>query len=496
MTAGRSLDYLIGLVRELTRLPRETEWVEFKHNNADPQEIGEYISALANAAALNGKPSAFQVWGIEDGTHAILGTSFDPMAAKKGNEPLENWLLRLLTPKIDFRFYPVTVDGQSIVVLEIQAAYRHPVSFAGHEYIRIGPVKKALKDAPDRERALWRCFDRVPFEDMVAKERVASDEVVALLDYPSFFELQGWPLPGTPDGILSALANDGLIRPCLAGGWDITNLGAILFARKLSAFPGLGRKATRVVQYKGAGRTETSKETPGERGYASGFAGLISFLNAILPANEVIGQALRKNVPMYPELAVRELVANALIHQDFFVTGAGPMIEVFSNRLEITNPGEPLVDVRRFVDTPPKSRNEKLASLMRRLSICEERGSGIDKVVSQVEFYQLPAPLFETAEGSTRTILFAHKALNDMDSEERIRACYLHACLKRVNREFLTNTTLRERFGIETHNSARASRLIKEAAEAKVIVPYDPDAAPNQRKYVPWWADPQGAPPA
>ena len=91
--------------------------------------------------------------------------------------------------------------------------------------------------------------------------------------------------------------------------------------------------------------------------------------------------------------AVRELVANALIHQDFSVTGAGPMVEIFDGRIEITNPGEPLVDTRRFLDNPPASRNEALTSLMRRFDICEERGSGIDKVVAEVERHQLPAPL-------------------------------------------------------------------------------------------------------
>jgi ATP-dependent DNA helicase RecG len=130
-----------------------------------------------------------------------------------------------------------------------------------------------------------------------------------------------------------------------------------------------------------------------------------------LPANEVMEQALRKSVPVFPEVAVRELTANALIHQDFFVTGTGPMVEVFDDRIEITNPGEPLVDTQRFVDTPPKSRNESLASLMRRVRICEERGSGIDKVASQVEVFKLPAPLFERPEGFTRVVLFAHKPL-------------------------------------------------------------------------------------
>ncbi|MDC4222968.1 MAG: hypothetical protein MPW15_01640 [Candidatus Manganitrophus sp.] len=107
-------------------------------------------------------------------------------------------------------------------------------------------------------------------------------------------------------------------------------------------------------------------------------------------------------------MAVRELVANALIHQDFFVTGAGPTVEIFDDRIEITNPGEPLVEPQRFVDTPPRSRNEALASLMRRFRICEERGSGIDKVVFQIEFYQFPAPIFEVAGGNHQRCAVSH----------------------------------------------------------------------------------------
>src|SRR5260370_35045182 len=111
---------------------------------------------------------------------------------------------------------------------------------------------------------------------------------------------------------------------------------------------------------------------------------------------------------MYPEKAIRELVANALIHQAFAVTGAGPMVEIFADRLEITNPGEPLVDTLRFIDTPPRSRNEVLAALMRRMKICEEGGTGIDKVIEAVEMYQLPAPDFQATLGSTKAMLFAH----------------------------------------------------------------------------------------
>src|SRR4029078_995715 len=100
------------------------------------------------------------------------------------------------------------------------------------------------------------------------------------------------------------------------------------------------RKSVRVILYRDNSRNETIREQVGTRGYASGFEELISFINNFLPLNEVIGQALRKNVTMYPELAVRELVANAMIHQDFFITGAAPMVEVFNDRIEITNPGK------------------------------------------------------------------------------------------------------------------------------------------------------------
>jgi predicted HTH transcriptional regulator len=243
-----------------------------------------------------------------------------------------------------------------------------------------------------------------------------------------------------------------------------------------------------VIQYRGNGRTDTLKEHEFNRGYASSFEALISTINGLLPANEVIGAALRKSTPMFPELAVRELVANALIHQDFFVTGAGPMVELFDDRIEITNPGQPLVDTQRFVDTPPRSRNEALASLMRRFRICEERGSGIDKVVFQVELFQLPAPLFESPEGFTRTLLFAHKPLAAMDKADRVRACYLHACLRFVTRQDMTNASLRLRFGVEEQNRSTVSRLIREAVEARAIVPADPDAAPKLMRYLPFWA--------
>jgi len=469
-------------------LTAETEWTEFKHNNKDPREIGEYISALSNGAALHGKSHGYMVWGLDDETHEIVGTNFNPRTEKIGNEELESWLLRLLSPRIMFVFHEVDTDKGKVVILEIERASGKPVQFHGVEYIRIGSYKKNLKEYPDKERELWRVFDYVPFEDAVAAEHVSDSDVLKVLDYPSYFELLDVALPEDRKRILERLSEDSMITRCNAGGWNITNLGAILFAKKLSNFKHLSRKSVRVIVYSGKDRIETQREQEGSKGYASGFEGLIGFIDNLLPRNEVIGKALRRDVPMYPELAVRELVANAIVHQDFSLRGTGPMIEMFSDRMEITNPGVPLVKTERFLDSPPRSRNEALASFLRRVGVCEERGSGFDKVVSQTEFYQLPAPVVEVTEEHTRVTLFTHKPFNQMEREERIRACYLHACLRHVMKEYMTNASLRQRFGMDDKEISSASRVIRDTIDAGLIRPKDSSTAPRHMKYVPYWA--------
>jgi predicted HTH transcriptional regulator len=331
-SAERASDYLAGLLNELRKLPAETPWLEFKENNSKPEDIGQYLSALSNAAALHGKSSAYMVWGVSDLAHEITGTDFKPATAKKGNEDLESWLLRLLSPRLHFRFFEMAVGGKPVVLLEIPRAHSKPTQFQGDEFIRVGSYRKRLKEYPDIERALWRIFDETPFEELRAIERLAAPEILDRLDYPVYFELLGLPLPSDREAILARLADDDMIVQNPSGGWDITNLGAILFAKNLNDFGNLARKAVRVIVYEGKGRLKTILERTGRRGYAAGFERLIDFVDTRVPRNEVIERALRREVPMYPELAIRELVANALIHQDFSVTGSGPMIEHFEDR--------------------------------------------------------------------------------------------------------------------------------------------------------------------
>ena len=480
---------IANLVNGLRHLPSETEWVEFKKNNSAPQRIGEYISALANGAALASKPSAYVVWGVEDSSHEVVGTGFQPSTEKVGNEPLENWLLRSLNPQTDFRFHEARLAEKRVVVLEIEPASQMPVSFWGDAYIRVGSVTKKLREYRQRERALWLLFSRTKFEDGVAAENASDERVLKALDWQSCFDMLGAPLPNGNRAILDALGKEDLIAPSVAGGWDITNLGAILFAKNLADFPRLKRKTLRVIQYDGAGKRNVLGEREHLQGYAVGFERMVDYIMTLTPSRETIESSLRKTTTMFPELAIRELVANALIHQDFSVGGAGPMVEIFDERIEIANPGAPLVNTRRFVDAPPKSRNETLASLMRRLRICEERGTGIDKVVFEVELNRLPAPLFEDPEeDSTRATLFARKKLANMDRSERVRACYMHACLRYVERQPMTNSSIRKRFGIPAKRADRASKILREAVEAGVIVVRNPEIGRRHREYLPSWA--------
>lgn len=482
-------DQLCAIVNELTGLPHETEWVEFKHNHADPQDIGEYLSALANSAALYNKHAGYLIWGIENETHNIVGTTFKPREAKVGNQELQNWLATQLFPRIDFKIHEITCQGHPIVIFEVPRATYQPIRFKSIEHIRSGSYKKPLKDFPEKERQLWSLFERESFEKIIAADNVSADEVLRLLDYPAYFDLTRQPLPDNKTGIIRKFISEKLITEKQGGKYDITNLGGILFAKNLNEFDRLGRKAIRVIIYKGNNRVNTLREQTGVKGYAVGFEGAIGYINNQLPQNEIVGQALRKEERMYPEIAIRELVANAIIHQDFTLTGTGPMIEIFSDRIEITNPGIPLIDTLRFIDEPPQSRNEALASFMRRINVCEERGSGIDKVVFEVEFFQLPAPDFIVTENHTKAVLYAHKQLAEMNKNDRIRACYQHACLKYVSNDYLTNKSLRERLSISSKNYPMASRIISDALSSGMIKPYDPDnLSKKHAKYSPFWA--------
>jgi ATP-dependent DNA helicase RecG len=414
-----------------------------------------------------------------------LATSFGVSRTKI---VLALWLAQRLSPSIAFQFHTIQHPNARIVMLEIPAATSAPVAFNSIAHIRISSTTPKLTDYPDRYQALLSALRPYTWEHGIALQYITSDEVLKFLDYAQYFRLTKQPLPDNRAGILERLRADRLIAEDVGGKWSITNLGAILFADNLSLFPqALARKAVRFIAYSGANKTTVvTHRRDDNKGYAAGFEGLMSFINGLLPKNEHIGQAMRVERPLFPELAIRELVSNALIHQDLTITGTGPQIEMFADRIEITNPGAPLVKPERMIDLPPRSRNEAIASLMRRMGLCEEQGSGLDKVIAVVELFQLPAPLFKASDEALQVILYGPRNFAQMSPEERVRACYQHAVLRFLSGERMKNSSLCERFGIAKQNAAQASQVISMALEQRLVRPAD--IKHPRSGYVPWWA--------
>lgn len=478
----------IALIDELRALAAETTWLEFKQGNADPEVIGKRCSALSNAARVDGKDAAYMLWGIEDQTHSVVGTSFDPDFQKANGQVLSLWLANALQPSVAFSFRAVTHPQGRVVILEIPAATGAPVVFNNIAYIRIGSATPKLTDYPERYQQLIERLQPYRWEQGIARQFASGDEVLALLDYTQYFRLTQQPLPDNRTGIFDKLEADRLIVRDVGGRWNITNLGAILLANNLGEFDaGLARKGVRFVAYGGRNRAaQVTHRRDGQKGYAVGFEGLVSYLNDLLPKNEHIGAALREAHPLFPGLAIRELVANALIHQDMTITGAGPQIELFEDRLEISNPGAPLVKLERMIDLPPRSRNEALADRMRRMRLCEEQGSGLDKVVEACEVFQLPPPLFRAEERSFQAVLYGPRSFADMTPDERVRACYFHAVLKFLSGDKMKNASLCVRLGIATKNAAQATAVINRTLDARLIRVADPEHP--RAGYLPHWA--------
>ena len=478
----------IVLIDELLSKHSEKGCVEFKHNNKNPEMIGKLSSALSNTARIEQRDFAYVVWGVEDKTHNIISTRFDPHAETVGNQVFIMWLSQRLTPRITFSFRDVNHPQGHLVLLEIPATHATPVEFNKTAYIRIGSATPRLSDYPEHYKNLINNLRPYMWENAIAKSFVTSDEVLKLLEYPAYFKLTEQNLPDNKKGILERLAADNLIKKDVGGHWNITNLGAILFAETLDDFDTtLSRKGIRFVAYDGDNRAASVKQrVDGKKGYATAFSGVVSYINDLLPVNEHIGSTKREPQLLFPEIALRETIANALIHQDMTISGTGPLIELFNTRLEITNPGKSLVQTDRMIDLPPRSRNESLASLMRRMGMCEEQGTGLDKVIISVELNQLPPPKFQEMDNSMRVILFAPRPFATMTVAERTRACYQHSIIKYLDGEKMKNATLCKRLGINKKNAAQASVVIKKTLEVGFIKAADPEHP--RGGYEPIWA--------
>lgn len=214
---------------------------------------------------------------------------------------------------------------------------------------------------------------------------------------------------------------------------------------------------------------------------------MINYIMREIPKHELYEKGVRRTLPAIPEAAIREIVSNALIHQDFTVSGAGPVIEIYEDRVEVINPGNSLIEVDRIIDER-RSRNEKLAKTMRNLGLCEERGGGIDKTIIEVEEMSLPAPEFYPSSDSMRVVLFGPKRFAEMSKADKVWSCFCHCVVRWLRHDYMSNTSLRERFRLEGDDYQAASAVIAEARRAGKIVPADENQGKRNARYVPYWA--------
>jgi len=485
----RTMENLKELVRSLVRLPTETSWVEFKKNYYDPEMIGQRICGLANAAALEDRRTAYIVWGIDDATHEITGTEGDFPTVRVGEkDEMEPWLRQRLSRNVDFSYDTAEIDGKKIGVVFISPATGYPVSFHNTEYIRMGSITRKLAEFKELSGRLWSKLREGCYELRDAKIDCDEQFIVESLDVVKYFALKNLPYPSDRSGVMHYLLDDELIRKQDNGLYAVTNLGAILLAKDMRAFGAVGRKELRIVTYKDNSRMELEKAPELHGGYAIVFETAIKMVALLTPGGSPIVNGIRTPLSAYPEIPVREALANALIHQDFTESGSGPVLEIFPDRIEFSNPGAPLVAVERIIDTTPKSRNEKLASLMRHFHLCEELGTGWDKIVLGCEIARLPPPRIQLYENGTRLTLNVFRPYSDWPLEDRLMACYYHACIKFVLNEHLTNSSLRERLGVPASSAGSVSRVITEAMNRKLIKPLDPMAGNRYMKYMPIWA--------
>ena len=476
---------LACLEESLGPVPHETNEIDWKISLSEKKErLIEHLIAFANYP--NG---GILVFGVRDGDGCL--EQVDQAAVVEIANTLANLGRDAVEPPIAIDHAVVEYRGVPILLVSIPEQRHKPAHRRGksveESWVRSGGTTR--KASRQEVGALMLNSTAPRWEELRASGLLSIDEVVDNLDLDTIAKLLQRPLPQEKDVLATWLADEGILTPD-GRGYYITHFGAMAAARRLDRFPELERKRIRVIRYRGTNKVATIDELVGQRGYAVGFEGLIGHLKRVLPHSEVIEQSLRVEVSVYPEIALRELIANALIHQDFTVTGAGPMVEILDDRIEFTNPGGLLPGKRpdRLIGATPESRNEILASAFRRYRICEERGTGFQKVVQSVELFGLPPIMFTVMDNAFRVTLFAPRKFAEMSQGERIEACYQHAVLQYLSSQTLTNSTLRERFKLHDKQRNQITNLIGDAVDAGRIKRKDAGSGNKFAEYLPYWA--------
>jgi ATP-dependent DNA helicase RecG len=471
---------LKALEASLYPIPTELNELDWKSGlSSNTDRLAQHISAFSN----NKGGGAF-VFGVHDDGSLF---DIDQQEITRAIQTLGNIANNNLCHPIAIEHSVVEYKGHNLLFVYVPEQKDKPIHLRGKDifnsYIR--SAGQTVKMSRTQVRFMIATSEGLTFEKQSALANLTSDKLLDLLNYKSFYALLDKNLPSSEDAILNKMTE---FNFCYnnKGLWTITNLGAILFANNLKDFPTLNDREVIVRRYEGKNNRQQLFEQHGVYGYAVGFEGLVDFVMKNTSTEEI--DTRREFKPSYPRVALRELIANALVHQDFGIVGMPVTIEIFSNRITITNAGAPLNDINRLIDLPPQSRNEELAQTMFLLGICEKRGSGIDRAVAAIEEMELPAAKFTKSDQHTRVYLYPQKKVRDMTRMEKIDACYQHACLLYEDGEPINNQSVRKRFGLNKNDSSIASRIISDTVETGLIKPTDGESTSKKfMSYIPYY---------
>lgn len=473
----RAIQILEG---SLYPVPSEMNELDWKSGlSCKTERLAQHLCAFSNL-----KGGGILVFGVNN------DASLSPLSQsdiEKTIQTLGNIAKNNLSASIAIEHSVIDYKGNALLFVHVPECMDKPMHLRGKDiyesYTR--SAGQTTKMSRPQIKSMIADSQGKPYEKRIAKESLNPEEVLALLDYSKLYEMLEKDVPSDKGVVMRRMEEYGL---CVKNDnkWDITNMGAILFAKDMADFDGMQQHSVVVRKYVGTNNRDMLFEQVGSKGYVVGFEGLIDYV-AKQTSTESIG-VVRKMVPTYPTIAIREFIANALVHQDFSIEGMRVTIEIFSNRITITNPGAPLNDVNRLLDLPPHSRNEYLAQTMFLLGLCERRGSGIDRAVEAIEQMLLPAAKITKGESFTRVFLFPRKPLVEMTKTEKIDACYQHACLMFEDNKSINNQSVRERFGIDKNNSSVASRIISDTLESGKIKLSDENMTTRKfATYIPYY---------
>lgn len=474
------------LEQSLTPVQQELNRLDWKQDlSSKTSRLHDHLSAMANSAG-----GGFLVFGVDPEGRRI---GLDPERVPEIIQKLVNISRDGLEPACLIEHAvenSAPGSGRVLLFIRVPESPEKPVHIRGESiersYIRTGGQTRKMT-ATDLRTVLRSTriqrLEETPLHYPGAEtllERMRLEEVAQRLKIP---------LPEDPVRRQDLLVDLGFAVPS-QGRLLPTHLGLLIAASDFSDVPGFEHFGLRITRYRGSGRLLADKDVFLSSGFIESLDRAVSEVVGLLPSSEVIERATRRQVPLYPQLTLREIIANAVIHRDYNRADSHVRIEIFDDRLEITNPGSllPGMDVQRLLDQEPRARNEVLADKMRRLGFCEERGSGIDRAVFEVEVYGLPAVEFQDKPDSFKVILYAPRPYARMDWAGRMRTVYQHTCLHHVLGKDVTNASLRERLHLKKAQSQLVSILIRRTISAGQIKRADPKTSPRYMRYLPYWA--------